>query len=345
MPSKRGVAIVAKMEQDIREYHAENAPGAVNKTRLSYWWPLLEAAGIPTPKTQMVSYTENISPLFDGTTPKGWDDLLANLTTAARFISQTGPWFLRTDFGAAKHSWKNTCFITDLNKIGAHVAAIAEDHEMQFPFAPPCDNWVVREMLPTKPIFTAFWGDMPITREFRFFVRGDEVEYAQSYWLSDAIKGNHPSKKDWRKLLAKASEFIDGGESDILYDLARRVSRAVPGVWSVDLLDTERGWFVTDMAEGDFGRNYLKRFPRYSRSTYGDSEGNAVHIVQSVEAIWWKPNVKSMIRTSRPDFNVNLRCGNAFLVREYDTAPRCEMLTGCGSGQRKCKGCWKHRGF
>jgi hypothetical protein len=100
-----------------------------------------------------------------------------------------------------------------------------------------------------------------------------------------------------------------------------------------------------DMAgDYEFGRNYLKRFPRFVRSTwgtFGDGEGRAVHIVSSVEVIWWQAHFDKMVRTVRPDFNVNLRCGNSFLIRQEDIAPRCVMLTGCGSGQPKCKGCWK----
>ena len=251
MPSKEGDAIVAKLEQDIREYDGENAPGAVNKTRLSYWFPLIQAAGIPVPRTEIVPYEHSLAPLFDGEQPEGWNDLRRNIIHAAERISRTGPWFLRTDFGAAKHSWKNTCFVIDLSSIGRHIAAIAEEHEMQFPFVPPCDKWIVREMLPTKPIFTAFWGDMPITREFRFFVLDGEVMSWQPYWPPDSLKDHKPSRKDWRKRLAAASFFHDTGEQEMLYDLARRVSRAVPGFWSVDLLETERGWFVTDMAEGE----------------------------------------------------------------------------------------------
>ncbi len=251
MPSKDGVAQFVKMQQDIRSFHTENAPGAVNKTRLSYWFPLIHAAGIPVPRTEIVPYAHSLAPLFDGQQPEGWDDLRIAIIWAADRISRNGPWFLRTDFGAAKHSWKNTCCVRDLTSIGRHIAAIAEDHEMQFPFVPPCDNWIVREMLPTKPVFTAFWGKMPITREFRFFVRDDHVEHVQGYWPPDAIKGNKPSIKTWRKKLMKINEFTGDREQSQLYDLARRVSRAVPGFWSVDLLETDRGWFVTDMAEGE----------------------------------------------------------------------------------------------
>ena len=31
--------------------------------------------------------------------------------------------------------------------------------------------------------------------------------------------------------------------------LAEAVSHAVPGAWSVDILETKRGWYVTDMAD------------------------------------------------------------------------------------------------
>lgn len=39
--------------------------------------------------------------------------------------------------------------------------------------------------------------------------------------------------------------------------LAKDVSRAVPGFWSVDcLLTSDRGWVVTDMAEGEKSYRY-----------------------------------------------------------------------------------------
>jgi hypothetical protein len=35
----------------------------------------------------------------------------------------------------------------------------------------------------------------------------------------------------------------------MLTELANAAGRAVGGVWSIDLLETRRGWMVTDMAE------------------------------------------------------------------------------------------------
>ena len=36
-----------------------------------------------------------------------------------------------------------------------------------------------------------------------------------------------------------------------LVQLATKAGRALGGSWSVDILETARGWFITDMAEAD----------------------------------------------------------------------------------------------
>ena len=42
---------------------------------------------------------------------------------------------------------------------------------------------------------------------------------------------------------------LDDGTEHKLTDLANAAGRAAGGAWSIDLLETRRGWMVTDMAE------------------------------------------------------------------------------------------------
>lgn len=102
-------------------------------------------------------------------------------------------------------------------------------------------------MLKTVPLFHAF-ADMPITREFRFFVQDGTIESVQSYWPPHSIIW--PSCSDWREKLNAAS-VLTATEMDSLVFRTRLANAAVPGYWSVDWLQTADGSFwLTDMAEG-----------------------------------------------------------------------------------------------
>jgi hypothetical protein len=64
------------------------------------------------------------------------------------------------------------------------------------PFAP---SLVVREMIPTTPVFTAFAGQMPVTQEFRVFADSGKILGYQPYWPKDSIQ--EPSREDWEAAL------------------------------------------------------------------------------------------------------------------------------------------------
>jgi hypothetical protein len=107
----------------------------------------------------------------------------------------------------------------------------------------PYSKWVVREFLPTKPIGKCpNYGDMPVCREFRFFVDNGVMRCAHPYWPRQALVdgGWFGSDADFESMCRWPHE---------LRDLAEAAGRAVGGSWSIDLLDTQWGWYVTDMAE------------------------------------------------------------------------------------------------
>lgn len=226
--------------------NAPKQPYVRSKTCLSYWFPLIEAAGLPVPKTRIIDYGDpwELIKLCDGDTPDNWQGLLDRVAAAVGEIGL--PCFLRTGQTSAKHDWKKTCFLEKREDISGHIAEIVMfsgcvDLET--------DTWVVREMIKTRPMFTAFHGAMPITREFRFFMKDGECTHVQPYWPADAIDGHQPSIANWRDLLEDASK-LDAGEFLLLLKGSQKANAAVPGYWSIDWLETaDRGWVLTDMAE------------------------------------------------------------------------------------------------
>lgn len=225
-----------------------------NVNDLAYWFPKIEPS-LPVPQTNIVQTTVNLTTLLDGVTPEDFGLFAAQLHTAAHQIGY--PLFMRTGYTSGKHEWRNTCYVATKDDLLAHVAALVEHSHLVDIFGLPTDTWVVRELIPAKPLFYAFEG-MPITREFRFFVteRG-HVRWWQPYWPEGAIRYPEPvpgrdDERDWEDLLRAASELTEGEYADLSH-LARAAQRLVGhGAWSVDILQDRVGnWWVTDMADAE----------------------------------------------------------------------------------------------
>lgn len=219
-----------------------------DKTALSYWFPKIQAAGLPVPRTTIVQMPkaaqEDVWAAFDGNEGPGGMAAFCDMLRAA--MEPMGyPCFLRTDHTSGKHNWNRTCFVTDPAKVGAHVFAIAEFSECASLMGMPWNTWVVREFLPTKPLgVCSAYGDMPVCREFRYFVDGADIKCAHPYWpLRALLDGGYDG-------LGQSDMYVvQPNELDELSILAARAGAAVGGAWSIDILETERGWMVTDMAE------------------------------------------------------------------------------------------------
>lgn len=219
----------------------------IDRTALSFWFPQLAAAGLPVPRTKIVPMPlpaqEDMWAAFDGADGKN-GALPAFFAEIDRTALEFGyPVFLRTDHTSNKHFWKDTCFLTSAAAIPQHVFNLAEFSEIADMLGMPWTNWVVREMLPTIPVSVCpDYGDMPVCREFRFFVDDGVIRCRHPYWPREALEQGGAQVADYDAFC----ELPDGLDA-----LAVAAGRAVPGSWSIDLLETERGWFVTDMAEAD----------------------------------------------------------------------------------------------
>lgn len=217
-----------------------------DKNCLSYWFPILETSGVPVPRTVIYrSDPSELYQIFDGKTNEGIARLVAQIRRS--MIDLGGPpVFLRTGHGSHKHRWDRTCNLRDTRKILDHIAELVEWSCSVDMLGLPLDVWVVREMLPVRPLFHAFLG-MPIVEEWRYFVRGGNIQCCHPYWPPESIL--NPTVDDWR-------ERLEGLEASTEADrLAEQVAHAIDqhdgGYWSVDVLLSARGCFVTDMALGE----------------------------------------------------------------------------------------------
>jgi hypothetical protein len=212
-----------------------------DKTALSYWFPKVEAAGLPVPKTLIVPMPNGVRKTIfthlwgEEADPSNVEAFVAELRGIAAPLGY--PFFLRTDHTSGKHNWRETCFVADPAQLGRHVYAIAEDSEMAGIVGMPWNVWVVREMLPTTPVGVCpAYANMPVCKEFRFFVDGPDIECFHPYWPRHALERGGCNLSD-----AEYVELCEPGDSYALGEIASAAGRAVGGRWSVDLLSTERG--------------------------------------------------------------------------------------------------------
>lgn len=222
-----------------------------DRNDLAFWFPKIEAAGIKVPRTHIVTAECDLTSLLDGETPEGWARFIVALTNAARDIGY--PCFLRTGHGSGKHDWDRTCNVRHFNDLAHHVAALVEWSHVVDMMGLPHETWAVREMIPTRPLFVcSAFGNFPVTREFRLFVRDGEVVHTQPYWPPDAVAEGHPDVDDWAARLARAARATTVEYAQLIW-MALAASEAVGGgYWSVDLLEDRDGeWWLTDMAEGE----------------------------------------------------------------------------------------------
>jgi len=230
----------------------------IDRNCLSYWFPVLEKAGVPVPRTEIVKTDIRLIELCDGTTPDGFDAFYDELLDAINRIGGNGPWFFRTGQGSGKHEWKRTCFLTGLSDLQRHIAALVEWSEMVDFLGLRTDCWVVREMLPTKPVAVLDrYGNFPLVKEVRGFIGDGKILCVHPYWPQGAVREGNASRDDdlsdmWFRA-ALPTEDDERACRKILQIVADAFNG--DGSWSIDVLATASGeWFVTDMA--DAGRSF-----------------------------------------------------------------------------------------
>lgn len=222
-----------------------------DKNCLSYWFPKLQATGVSVPRTLIVnlpwSLREAFFQVFDG--KPAHPDTKPFLEELGNVCDRIGyPAFLRTGQGSGKHEWKHTCFLEKRADLESHVYGLINWSECVDFMGLDWHTWAVREMLPTEPICVLpRYGDFPLVPEMRCFIGRGNILCVHPYWPTEAIeRGLRAKPANFAEIVSKCQEF---DVSEYL-PIAQKVADAFDGdeEWSVDILPTKRGLYVTDMA-------------------------------------------------------------------------------------------------
>jgi len=223
----------------------------MNKNSMFYWWPEAKDCGVPMPKTIMVRHEGSFkgelsySPI-DGKPDEYFTEMLENVKKAAIEIEY--PIFIRSDGTSNKHDWKQSCYVEREDQLYGNICNILEFSAMMM-FGPSFYGIAVREFLELNWKFKAFYGEMPVAKEFRFFVKDGEVQCWHPYWPPRSIQ--RPSIENWQDILKEINQMY---ETDyyILEAYSKKIGRKIEGYWSIDFCETKNdGWYMTDMALGE----------------------------------------------------------------------------------------------
>jgi hypothetical protein len=225
---------------------------------LSYWFPILQTIdGLNLPKTIIIKgdiVPVDLINLCDGIKPVGYDAFINFLSEEAKKFGL--PVFMRTGLTSNKHDWENACYITDLSKIRKHVYNIVELSALADMLGLSTDVWVLREYLPVeRNLIATGFGNMPVTRERRYFIDKGKVVHHQHYWIKEAVKEGNPNKENWEEIL-KDINYESYQEIKELTELSELVGKYFNDYWSVDWLFVNDKWYLTDMARGECSFKY-----------------------------------------------------------------------------------------
>lgn len=224
------------------------------KVHMGYWLPKIEAAGLPTPKTIMLEMPDDavrdLWRTFDQEMPEGaWPAFVESAKIEADKIGT--PLFLRSAYFSGKHEWDRTCMVRERDKLGEHMSNIAYMSECfgvgMGTVRISWKTWALRELLPTMPVgLCPNYDNMPVCKEFRFFAEDGKVLCWHPYWPRFSLERGGCELSDDAFTALSTPDNLPG-----LIAMAETASRVCGGAWSVDLLETKRGWFLTDMATAE----------------------------------------------------------------------------------------------
>jgi hypothetical protein len=218
-----------------------------DRNDLAYWFPRLQASGVPVPRTEIVRTDVDLMALLDGRMPEGYAGFINDLGAACARIGF--PVFLRTGHGSGKHEWSRTCYLAARTcYLSAHVTALVEWSALAHIMGLPTTTWAAREFLHLRHHFTAFRG-MPIAREFRAFVADGALQCLHGYWTAVAIR--NASIPNWERRLEQ-QQRVDTYTTAALKPLIERAARQLDGAWSIDFAQRADGaWVAIDAAEAE----------------------------------------------------------------------------------------------
>ena len=229
---------------------------------MSYWFPKLVEIGVPTPKTIMVDMNKVDPKFVEGLRKVFWmkepnDEQKKAFGKFKQLLEEMGhrigyPFFLRTGQTSHKHEWLDTCFIQNQAILMKHAQDMGEHSIMaDMKGGLPINVWAARKIIETKPAFKAFGGQMPITKEMRYFFKDHKIICKHPYWPEYVLEGHVHKDKNW-KLKLNAMNKLSKKDEKLLNHLTEKVALRFEGYWSIDWLKGKDGqWYAIDMATGD----------------------------------------------------------------------------------------------
>jgi len=210
------------------------------------WYPKIKNLDIPQPKTEIYEIPKNV---LENLCEENMENL--DMDAVKEVANKIGyPLFLRTDLASGKFFWKMSCFVEKEEDLKSHIFEVISFNQCEGVVGLPFEALVFREYIPMKNLFTAFYGEMPVNPEIRFFVENGEVLCWHWYWCFEAIK--QPSVSNWKEILENEKKSVFGNEILWLTADARKVSKVLDGYWSVDFCKAKNDkWVLLDCARGE----------------------------------------------------------------------------------------------
>ena len=217
----------------------------MDKNSLLIWYPKIKDLDIPQPRTEVVTLTkEELKVMCNEQLPM----TVAERVEAVIKAKFKLPVFLRTDLISGKHGWDKTCYYDGTGKLWKQLLNILVDNLLADKFTFTC--FVIREYIPMASAFTAFYGNMPVNPERRYFIKGGAIKCHHPYWIKDSILPNFKKAlpDDWPELLEQMNNDTPRDVSVLTWD-ALKVADKFKGHWSVDFCKAANGrWILIDMA-------------------------------------------------------------------------------------------------
>jgi hypothetical protein len=217
----------------------------ISKDSFLYWYPKIKQLNIPQPASVIVKITnDEFKCTFDGM-PKSLTQKVQGIIS----VHFNLPIFIRTDLASGKHSWKDSCFYDGLNSLWKNLYGVIEFNHMADIMGLPFTAIIIREYIPMDSRFTAFYGQMPVNPERRYFIDNGKVLCHHHYWIQEAI--TNPSIENWQEVLEEIN-IETPEEIKLLSDYAELIAKELSGFWSIDFCKAKDGrWILIDMATGE----------------------------------------------------------------------------------------------
>ena len=218
----------------------------VGKNSLIYWYDKIKNLEIPQPKTIILKLSAKVRREFYEGFPVGLLEQIKPITKELDY-----PLFVRSDLYSGKHGWERTCFIENEDHLESNIYNLIEDNLCGLPYT----ALVFRKYIFLEAGFKAFWGNMPVAKERRYFLRDGKVQCHHPYWPIDSIR--NPSMENWKKILKKQNKEIKS-EIKFLSNYVIMVGEVLDGYWSIDFaFGRDKKWYLIDMALGDDSYHWI----------------------------------------------------------------------------------------